>query len=102
MTINISLPKKLLSDVKKEVEKGRYTSISEFMRDALRDMLYPKLTENGFTPEFEQEVLEAAKEPVDHSKVWRTEKDIHDYFENLRKELKLNKKNGKSKKGGKI
>jgi len=39
-----------------------YASISELIRHALRDVLYPKITENGFTPEFEKKVLQAEKE----------------------------------------
>jgi len=38
-----------------------YASISELIRQALRDVLYPKITENGFTPEFEEAVLRAEK-----------------------------------------
>ena len=61
-TINISLPKKMLADAKKAVKDRQYTSISELIRDTLRRDLYPQLTENGFTPEFEEEVLEAEKD----------------------------------------
>lgn len=69
-TINISLPESMLSDAKKALSLRGYASISEFIRDALRDVLYPKLTENGFTPEFEKEILEAAKEPIEDSVKW--------------------------------
>ncbi len=34
--INISLPAKMLAEVKKEVAKGKYASTSEFFRDLLR------------------------------------------------------------------
>lgn len=61
-TINISLPKALYDDAKKHVTKRRYTSVSELIREALRSKLYPELTENGFTREFEDKVLEAEKE----------------------------------------
>lgn len=61
-TINISLPVKMYNDAKSAVNLRGYASISEFIRDALRDVLYPAVTENGFTPEFEEEVLRAAKE----------------------------------------
>ncbi len=84
MTINISLPKKVLQDAKKMVEARGYASISELMRDALRDKLYPGLTENGFTPEFEEAVLRAAKEPRDNDIVLRTKKDFDDYFLHLK------------------
>lgn len=70
MTINISLPKTMLNDARKYLAARGYTSISELLRDALRDKLYPGLTENGFTPEFEDMVLESAKEPIEKSKEW--------------------------------
>jgi len=60
----------MLSDVKKSMEKLGFTSISELFRDAFRHYLYPRLTENGFTPEFEDMVLESAKEPVEESIEW--------------------------------
>lgn len=97
MTINISLPKRLYREAKDVVEKRGYTSFSELLRNALREYLYPgALTENGFTPEFEERVLKAAKESIDKSRVWRSEKDIDEYFEKLRKELKIKRKNGKN------
>ncbi|MBI2596377.1 hypothetical protein HYW46_06625 [Candidatus Daviesbacteria bacterium] len=61
-TINISLPKSLHADAKKAVAGKGYTSISELFRDALRRFLYPELTENGFTSEFEEEVLQIAND----------------------------------------
>lgn len=61
-TINISLPKGLLDDAKKMLSKRGYASISELVREALRNTVYPNLTENGFTPEFEDEVLRRDKE----------------------------------------
>ena len=70
MTINISLPKSMYQDAKKTLTKKGYTSISEFIRDAVREKLYPGLTENGFTPEFEEEVLKAAAEPIENSVEW--------------------------------
>ncbi|OGG14146.1 hypothetical protein A2773_05345 [Candidatus Gottesmanbacteria bacterium RIFCSPHIGHO2_01_FULL_39_10] len=96
MTINISLPKKLLADAKRVVNEKGYASISELMRDALRHKLYPGLTENGFTPEFEEAVLRAAKEPRDNDIVLRTDKDIENYFMHLKYPPKrLKSKRGK-------
>lgn len=60
-TINISLPQSLYNAAKKRQKADHYT-FSEMVRDALRWWLNPRLTRNGFTPEFEQEVLEAEKE----------------------------------------
>ena len=87
-TINISLPKNMYHDAKKVVKNKGYSSISELIRDGLRRVIYEEeLTENGFTPEFEDMVLEAAKEPVDKSKVWETQEDIDEYFTKLHKRL---------------
>lgn len=69
-TINISLPKSMYQDAKRLLASRGYTSISELIRDALRDMIYPRLTENGFTPEFEEEVLKASAEPIENDIVW--------------------------------
>lgn len=69
-TINISLPKNLYIDAKKIVSQKGYTSISELIRDALRSLVYPPLTENGFTPKFEEEILRRAKEPLDNDIAW--------------------------------
>ena len=70
MTINISMPKPLYADAKRAVAKRRYVSISELVRDAVRRVLYPGLTVNGFTPEFEAEVLRREKEPVENDIEW--------------------------------
>lgn len=34
--INISLPQAMVSDIKKEVKTGRYSTVSEFFRDLIR------------------------------------------------------------------
>lgn len=58
--------------------------MSELIRDALRKKLAgSRLTVNGFTEEFEKEVLWSEAGP-DVPGVWRTEKDIRNYFKNLR------------------
>lgn len=41
-TINISLPKSMYQDAKRLLEKRGYISISELIRDVLRDILYPR------------------------------------------------------------
>lgn len=69
-TINISLPKPMVDEVKKVIKKRGYATMSEYIRDILRDTLYPKLTENGFTQEEEEEILEAAREPTEDSIEW--------------------------------
>lgn len=69
-TINISLPSGLYTEAKKQQKQYHYTSVSELIRDALRWWLNPRLTRNGFTPEFEKEILEAAREPIEDSVKW--------------------------------
>lgn len=88
-TINISLPKSMLEDAKKATKGRRYASVSELIRDSLRAVLYPGLTENGFTPEFEEEVLRSEKEPMENDIVLETEKDVRNYFLHLKKPAKL-------------
>lgn len=100
-TINISLPKKMLSDAKKTAKQENYVSISEFVRTAIREKIYETqgLTVNGFTPEFEEMVLKAEAEPEENGLVWETEEDVRNYFNNLRKSLGFSaKENAKSKK----
>ena len=87
-TINISIPTQMYKDIKAVIKEQGYASISEFVRSSIRNHMYPRITENGFTPEFEDEVLEAAKEPIDENKVWETQEDIHVYFDELRKKIK--------------
>ena len=60
----------MLVDAKKVLVKRGFASISEYIRAALRRDLYPRLTENGFTPEFEAEVLKSAAEPRKNDVVW--------------------------------
>ncbi len=95
-TINISLPKTLLQDAKEVQMVEGYTSISELIRHALRRVLYPSgLTVNGFTPEFEDGVLESAKEPIRNDIVLKTDEDVDNYFMNLKYPTpkKINAKN---------
>ncbi len=75
-TINISLPISMYTEAKKVVSKRGYSSISELIREALRGILYPNLTENGFTPEFEDEVLRIANSSTEDDTVLETQKDI--------------------------
>jgi len=84
-TINISLPTSMLNDAKSVTKVEGFTSISELIRHALRQVLYPSgLTVNGFTPEFENIVLESAKEPIDESSAWNSTKDVDTYFKKLK------------------
>lgn len=79
MTINISLPKPLYADVKRKVAQNRYASVSELIRDAVRRILYPGLTENGFTKEFEDRVLKAEAEPEENGIEWNGRGSFSDF-----------------------
>ncbi|MBI3577450.1 hypothetical protein HY086_05430 [Candidatus Gottesmanbacteria bacterium] len=92
-TINISLPKSMYADAQKSLGVRGYASISELIRDALRRLLYPQVTENGLTPEFEEAVLRSEAQPRKDDYVLKTDKEVEDYF--LR--LKLPKKRGKKR-----
>lgn len=89
-TINISLPKQLYKAAKQLVAEEKYSSISEIVRAGIRRVLYDadKITENGFPGWFEDQVLEAAAEPVDQGKAWNTEEDIDKYFKKLHNKIK--------------
>ncbi len=92
--VNVSMPNELKNAIDQLVASGLYTSVSEVVREGTRLVIKssPKLTVNGFTEEFEKEVLEAAKEPIDESQIWETKEDIENYFDNLKLELKQKKK----------
>lgn len=96
MTINISLPKTMYEDAKAYLTRRGYSSVSELVRDALRDELYPTLTENGFTPEFEEAILQSEAEPRRKDKVWRTAEDIDRYFSALKKKIRESKLHAKN------
>lgn len=83
-TINISLPQDMYKDAKKALISKRYSSVSELIRDALRKSLYGDLTENGFTKEFEDQVLASAAEPRKNDIKLKTDKEVEDYFRYLK------------------
>lgn len=92
-TINISLPDLLYKEAKNLVARGGYTSLSELIRDALRKKLDgSRLTVNGFTEEFEKEVLWSEAQPEEEDIVLETEEDTHNYFRHLKKPPKSSRK----------
>lgn len=99
-TVNISLPDEMYKDAKKALPKRGFASLSEFIRDSLRKSIYPEITENGFTREFEDRVLEAEKEPMENDIVLETEEDIDKFFKKFHNELEQErhkrKRNGKA------
>lgn len=102
MTINISMPKGLYSEAKKKAKRYHYASISELIRNALRWWLSDEdLTVNGFTPEFEEEVLKAEKEADKENVIeWDGKGSFTDFV--LREGKKKWGKNDKSKSRRKI
>lgn|SRR3989344_5912898 len=90
VTINVTMPKGLMSAVRELVASGWYGSISEVVRTGVRYVAQQQqpLTVNGFTPEFEEEVLKAATEPVDYSKAWESDKDIDEFFDAIDQEVR--------------
>jgi len=86
-TINISLPTQMYKDIKSVMKERGFASISEFVRSSIRSQMYPRITENGFTPEFEERVLRAELEPIENDGVWETPEDVHAYFQKLKKEI---------------
>ncbi len=88
--VNVSMPDELKNALDQLVARGWYTSVSELVREGARRVIAtsPKLTINGFAEDFENEVLEAANEPLAGSPVWKNEADIDNYFDNLKLKLK--------------
>ena len=64
------MPKGLYAQAKAQAKKYHYSSVSELIRDALRWWTNDNLTRNGFTPEFEEEVLRREKEPLENDIEW--------------------------------
>ena len=75
-TINITIPKELKQEADSAIRAGMFSSFNELVRTSIRQVLPKKrsrkiqLTINGFTPEFEREVLAAEKEPIENDLVW--------------------------------
>ena len=84
----------MYDDARKVVAQKGYSSISELIRDTLRDLLYPKqkLTENGFTEEFEDEILKSAAEPRENDIVFENEKELKDFYLHLKIPKRYRKK----------
>jgi Arc/MetJ-type ribon-helix-helix transcriptional regulator len=74
----------MYKDAKRALVAKRYSSVSELIRDALRKTLYGEITQNGFTKEFEDQVLASAAEPRKNDIKLRTDKEVEDYFRHLK------------------
>jgi putative addiction module CopG family antidote len=66
-TINISIPKTLADLAHSEVKKGHYTSVSEVIRDALRNLLVrqKEIPTYKLTKKMERDYQKAYKEHLE-------------------------------------
>ena len=100
VTTNISLPRedwKALKVLAAQHESSMANlireSIGQFIRKRAKNLIRRRrLTVNGFTPEFEEEVLKAAAEPVDESRVMETDEDFERFYESLRSRVARQKR----------
>jgi len=89
ITINITLPKPMKQAVDAQIKTGLYTSFSEFVRNAVRYLLFsPTVVPYGppFSPQAEKEILKSATEALTHKNkniVLKTPQDIDNFFKNL-------------------
>lgn len=89
MTINITLPKPMKKAVDAQVKSGLYTSFSEFVRNAVRHLLFsPVEIPYGlpFSPAAEKEILATEKETLANRKkniVLKTPQEIRAFFKDL-------------------
>ena len=75
-TINISLPTQLKSEAEKLIESGYFVSFSDLTRTAIR-----KLVESKYDYLIEEAKTDHAKQKLS---VMSNEKDIDNYFKNLK------------------
>ncbi len=73
-TIQATIPVEIKHEMDKAIANGRFSSVNEAVKAAL-SVIFPnkkhrRLTINGFTQQFESEVLEAEKEPLDQAIEW--------------------------------
>ncbi len=89
ITINITLSKQMKQAVDSQVKTGLYTSFSEFVRNAVRRLLFsPVEIPYGppFSPEAEKEILAAEKKILANRKkniILKTPREIRAFFKDL-------------------
>ena len=82
ITTNISMPRGLYDQAKAQAKKYHYNSVSELIRDSLRWWMNGNLTRNGFTPEFEEEILRRSRQSKKNDIEWNgKESDLITYVE---------------------
>lgn len=77
----------MYKDIKRAVKVKRFSSVSEMIRDSVRKSLYEEITENGFSPTFEDQIIESEMEPEENDQVWESEADVRKYFKELREKI---------------
>ena len=84
--MQIYIPSQLKKEAKQMVKTGKFSSLNELIQTGIRIVLrtQKKLTVNGFTPEFEGQVLDAEKEPLEKDVVLQSEQDISRFIRNLK------------------
>lgn len=88
-TINITLPIPLKKAVEDRVKSGFYTSVSEFIRQAVRKLLFSADEipyGPPFSPEATKEILKAEKEALEHPErniVIKTPTELKRFFDGL-------------------
>jgi putative addiction module CopG family antidote len=88
MTINITLPKPMKKAVDAQIKNGLYTSFSEFVRNAVRNLLstHQAYYTGPFSPEAQKEILKSAKETLTNrgkNIVLKTPEDIDNFFKRI-------------------
>lgn len=73
MAVSADLPEELASFVEEEVDRGRYNSKSELLRDALRLKMMNRKLDTGMIRGETVERLKAAVESVEDGKVYSAE-----------------------------
>lgn len=88
-TINITLPIPLKKAVEERVKSGLYASVSEFIRQAVRKLLF-SVDEipygSPFSPDATKEILKAEREALKHPEkliTLKSPEDIDRFFQSL-------------------
>lgn len=83
-TINITLPTRLKEEIEKRVESGMYASVSEFIRNAVRNTLVSGVDlpyGQNFFSKAEDEILKAETQGLTGQfKTITSDKDVNDLF----------------------
>jgi len=89
ITINITLPKQMKLAVDNQVKNGLYTSFSEFIRNAVRHLLFSPVTipyGPPFSPRAEKQILAEEKRTLttrNRNIVLNNPDQIRAFFKNL-------------------